>query len=761
MPATIFNSGTVKLLKDILRFKSGTDIISTTINPLTTGYAATIGSILLKTNTYQVFKKIGATNTDWAELNHLHNSFPDLLGDAADDTAGEYYHLTAAQKAESTRYVSLSQTGLFTPAQYAAHLAKEDVSNKSTNTALGSSTTLYPAQGAVKAYVDARLPDINYCTNGWAYSDTSGFSVYVDIGDRPVDGVGGSPEITLLTRDSTNSLRGSYNFLITKDATNRRGYGVAWEFEIAPADEGQPITVEFSYDASTGFSWTNKDLTVWAVCVGTGEVIYLTPGDLDASGKFVGSFQTRINADKTYRICWHIGTVNATAWTFKFTDIFIGYKRKVVGNWQEKAYDMTITADKAAFVTQISEGVLYKTRDGRWRLRFNIRGTFTSTTATSISIVFTGVKFSALTYQIVNAVTSNNTLVTAYTNPNVDYITVTFSSMTVDRIVLAGDVSLAEMPTWGVDYYPIELGHEADTRNVGCDVYLNTLTAISPNTNSVKIPFDSIEKDTHLCFDNANDRYVIPIDGWYNISARILISNQNLVTGGFYSMDVHIDGVFALKGEVGYPVSGYGLYLQTNGAKYLRKGQYVEVFFYAPYNHSVLQLFVYATSTGVYNAYTNFQVVRSPGPALVQAHETIYALYRTGAGPNFTTAGAICDYSSKVQDTHAAVTTGASWKFTAPRSCPYTISFSHLMAYGAYTTSFILRATIVVNGTTYLRTHRVQQAANLGTHFFFNSTATIWLNKGNYFHIFILPSSGGTTTLYPTADDNWISIISR
>jgi hypothetical protein len=49
--------------------------------------------------------------------------------------------------------------------------AKEDVSNKSTSTSLGSSNTLYPSQGAVKTYVDAQIvagatPDATTSTKG-------------------------------------------------------------------------------------------------------------------------------------------------------------------------------------------------------------------------------------------------------------------------------------------------------------------------------------------------------------------------------------------------------------------------------------------------------------------------------------------------------------------------------------------------------------------------------------------------------------------
>ena len=67
MPASIFSNVAVKILKNILRFKDNNEVISTTTNPLTTGWAAPVGSVLYKTDTAQTYQKTGANNTDWTE----------------------------------------------------------------------------------------------------------------------------------------------------------------------------------------------------------------------------------------------------------------------------------------------------------------------------------------------------------------------------------------------------------------------------------------------------------------------------------------------------------------------------------------------------------------------------------------------------------------------------------------------------------------------------------------------------------------------
>src|SRR5262249_49786425 len=54
-------------------------------------------------------------------------------------------------------YLSSTNWNDFNGKQAALGFTPEDVANKSTNTSLGTSNTLYPSQNAVKAYVDTGL----------------------------------------------------------------------------------------------------------------------------------------------------------------------------------------------------------------------------------------------------------------------------------------------------------------------------------------------------------------------------------------------------------------------------------------------------------------------------------------------------------------------------------------------------------------------------------------------------------------------------
>jgi len=70
MPASIFNNTAVKILKNILRFKSSVEIITgDTDNPTSTAKSAPIGSVYIRSGTSEIYKKTDAgLSTNWSSL---------------------------------------------------------------------------------------------------------------------------------------------------------------------------------------------------------------------------------------------------------------------------------------------------------------------------------------------------------------------------------------------------------------------------------------------------------------------------------------------------------------------------------------------------------------------------------------------------------------------------------------------------------------------------------------------------------------------
>lgn len=165
---------------------------------------------------------------------------------------------------------------------------------------------------------------INYLSaNADAETNTTGWSTYADAaGTSPVDGTGGSPNITW-TRSTSAPIRGVASFLLTKGAANRQGEGVSYQFTHPGIVEGG--TISFEYNVVSG-TYATGDVRVYLVDVTTGAVIEpvnVEVPNVGITAKHIATFQT--NASSTsYRFCIHIASTSASAYTLKFDTFVVG-----------------------------------------------------------------------------------------------------------------------------------------------------------------------------------------------------------------------------------------------------------------------------------------------------------------------------------------------------------------------------------------------------------------------------------------------------
>lgn len=162
----------------------------------------------------------------------------------------------------------------------------------------------------------------NYVTNAGAETDTTGWASYADAaGTSPVDGSGGSPTTTL-TRNTSSTLRGNGDFLITKDAADRQGEGVSYAFTIDNADKGKRLELSFDYTSSANFvAGSSADIRVFVYDVTNTTLI--TP-DVSVFPAASGPFRTWFYSSSTstsYRLIFHIATTNALAYTVNFDNV--------------------------------------------------------------------------------------------------------------------------------------------------------------------------------------------------------------------------------------------------------------------------------------------------------------------------------------------------------------------------------------------------------------------------------------------------------
>lgn len=142
----------------------------------------------------------------------------------------------------------------------------------------------------------------------------------------PVDGTGGVVTGVTLTRNTSSPLAGVANFDLGKDANSRQGMGVSTDFNIDNKDKGNEIQISFVYDGSAGMVLgTNSDVRIWIYDITNAVLIALVPRYTLAAPTgsiltFLGTF-TASATSINYRLIFHIGTTNATAWDLMFDEV--------------------------------------------------------------------------------------------------------------------------------------------------------------------------------------------------------------------------------------------------------------------------------------------------------------------------------------------------------------------------------------------------------------------------------------------------------
>jgi len=225
---------------------------------------------------------------------------------------------------------------------------------------------------------------INYILNPDAESNTTGWATYADAaGTTPVDGTGGSPSVTW-TRNTTTPLRGNADFAFAKDAANRQGQGVSYDFTISSVDKGRKLSVSFDYNSNTT-NYSAGDILVYLYDVTNS--ILITPSSTSLP-KNTGTLT--VNFDSTtstsYRLILHVSTTNATAYTLYFDNFQVGPGQIVQGAAVSNsvAYTPVLTFSGGTTISSQVSSSSY-TRIGEQML-LQINEVFTTATATPTGV---------------------------------------------------------------------------------------------------------------------------------------------------------------------------------------------------------------------------------------------------------------------------------------------------------------------------------------------------------------------------------------
>lgn len=542
--------------------------------------------------------------------------------------------------------------------------------------------------------VGAGSGGINYISNNPDFeSSTAGWATYADAaGSAPVDGTGGTANITL-TRSTSAPLRGTASGLITKDASNRQGQGVSFDFTLSNADKAKPLAVTFDYSVDSGFvAGDSSDIRVYVYDTTTPEMIQVAPYTIQgASGsnhRFIGTFQTT-SASTSYRVILHIATTNATAWTFKFDNVQLGPQQinygSPVTDWYSYVPTVTGVTSNPTKSNSPTTDIAYARRSGD---SLEIEYTFVAST-TSGSAAGSG----SYIFGLPSGLSIDTSKVTANASQNIGVVGSAMVGTSTQN--LWGSVKVHSSVGVGIEVgdetsgkgrvgsttYPfttssliysfravvpilgwsstVEMSNDTDTRVVAAR-YFTTVTQTLP-TGTI-INFVSKDYDTHGAVTTGVGtwKFTAPVPGYYTVSymaemQSIAASAGQFTTGRLYKNNgpVQYIGLDYADATNTIPRVNTG----TAGI-YLNAGDYIDI---------RLEETLGTDPTLNGNNQTNWiDIKRTSGPSAIAASETIACRYTSATGQSFdnnVTTNFIP--TTKDYDTHGAFNTSTG-VFTVP-----------------------------------------------------------------------------------------------
>jgi len=399
-------------------------------------------------------------------------------------------------------------------------------------------------------------------------SGVTGYSAYANAAAAiPVDGTGGSPTVTI-TQNLAVPLRGLADGVITKDAVNRQGEGISYDFAIDDADHSKPLVISFDYSVSANFAINSgtavdpSDVMVYIYDIDNATLIYPLLTGLDGSGRFVSSFQASASSTN-YRLLFHIATVNALPWTMNIDSISIGPSAVVsldgpITDWE----DFTPTSTWTTNATQT--GKMRRVGDS-----FEVDGHLTLSGATNASELILDLP-AGLTIDT-NKISSTTTrevvlgtcIVVGSSGTNypgkISYLTSTTllpviyaeQDETNHRSKIDSMSSITSRPEPigagdGIHYrykVPILGWQSGKTSAVALDsnrpvefsAYLASPQSI-PDITTTTVVYDTVVNDSHGNYNASTGEWTVPVSGRYDIKAGTGMASVSWTVGKQYTV---------------------------------------------------------------------------------------------------------------------------------------------------------------------------------------------------------------------------------
>lgn len=507
--------------------------------------------------------------------------------------------------------------------------------------------------------------DENLVTNGSGENaSVSIFTAYADAaGTRPVDGTGGSPNVTTAL-NTTNPINGTKDYTLVKDAANRQGQGWAATVTIPLAYRAKSLKVKIKYLVTSGTfvagnnssSPSDGDVIWYFYDVTNSKLvepsnIKMFSSSTTVSDMYEGSVQFDSNT-ASVRLIAHVASTSALAYTLQVDDVTITPNNFVYSTPMTELVAYTPTFVGFGTVT-IADAYWQRLGDCVRSVGRATAGTSTGVTAT-ISLPNNYVVSSKISVQRIagGSFTNNSSALTFLSLANGGESVFKFgntgASGSLSGVIGTSLVASGQVFSWDSGWIPIsglnsslQLSEVTDSRLLYFSATKTANQSIN-NITATKISFDSITNDTHGFWDSGNNRYVVRTAGVYNLAGAIgWAANAT----GFRQVSYSINGgtaeVVSMVPSVGAgdaTINGFSATTQ-----YLNAGDYIE-------------LYGYQSSGAALNASFNLarlRISRQASPQAIALSEKVELRYTETAGQSLGTGDTTLQWLTKDRDTHA------------------------------------------------------------------------------------------------------------
>lgn len=593
-------------------------------------------------------------------------------------------------------------------------------------------------------------------------------------------GSGASGNLSIGTVGGSSALAGSYSLHYTSSAATTAGDFLASDaFTIDPEDKAKPLRFQFNYIVASGgtfATWSGSTTNSFQVAlydVTNSQLIQpsgnasMTTSSGSLSGMGYGEFQTSASGTQ-YRLIVYNANATTGAIQLNFDSFKVGLNPKVYGSPTGDATTVTMTLANAGNATISGK----ESRRGDKALYEGLITIGATPPTGTIGIVLPGgrsidtTKLSDTTTFLaaINGQAIGNDAGTAIklypvyqssTTIALEYQSTTTSALVVNSTQpvtwASGDkISFSfEVPITGWSS-SVQMSDSADTRVVAAR-YIGTTSVAPASLTPAIIIMNTKVIDKQSAYNTSTGLYTVQVPGTYQVTFQTHSAVTAEGVNRAFDITIYKNGSSIASRYV-------TAYTTTNVEHTPSITALVECIAGDTLAAYIGQnLIAASTLTLSNNNRTYIDIQRLSGPSQIAASETVAARYTHSSGQSLTSTGVI-DFANKTFDSHNAVTTGASWKFTAPISGIYFVSYNLLST--SATTEW---NTSLAKGGSALTTDAALPLFNTGTSIFNNrgmvrAGTSVKLLAGEYIDVRI-SFAASVGALSASGSVNYIDII--